>query len=335
MLGGTGTGKTTYLIGMYAELSAGIDNYFMSADHDTDIDLARAWDALVDDGILPRATNESKAYEFTFRYGFDPLLMLDWVDYRGGAMSETTDSPGTAALITRLGESDSLYLTLDGALLASVLAGEARGEQRLRSVVGRYSAILGRVGDERRENDLVPPSVVVLVTKGDLMRDRLAGTGEERQARITRWAVDLFGQVFRPDWDSAVCVVSLGRLGESVESRIDPRRVEPAGIHKPMIFSLYSFYRRAARAFEAEAARVRGIHGRGLSELEQMRSRVMTRFLGHQKVSELGQAVEQASQYVYEMESLAHECLSRTSVLEGELLDVPTFIDGQWMNGGQ
>jgi hypothetical protein len=179
MLGGTGSGKTTYLVGMYAELSAGIDNYYLGSDQDTDVDLTNAWSALIEDGILPVATGESRPFEFMFRYGADPLLALTWLDYRGGAMRDRTDAPGTAELLTRLGESDSLYLTLDGGLLAAVLDGESMAERRLRDLVGRYSTILSRVVDERRAKQLYSPSIVVLVTKGDLAR---TPTGESAGA---------------------------------------------------------------------------------------------------------------------------------------------------------
>src|SRR5690349_3434873 len=117
MLGTQGSGKTMYLYGMYAKLSAGESGFFLYADdHDIDLSLAEGWDALTSDGLLPPPTDEKpQRYPFVLNDGFQKILELDWVDYRGGAWmsrvngSEAADAP---AMLQRLENSDSIYLVL-------------------------------------------------------------------------------------------------------------------------------------------------------------------------------------------------------------------------------
>src|SRR5690242_3163575 len=91
MLGPANSGKSTFLLGMYAILSGGDHGYFMhAAEADQDLDLSEAWDALIDDGILPPPTAETfeRQYDFVFKYGFSSILEIDWLDYRGGAIAD-------------------------------------------------------------------------------------------------------------------------------------------------------------------------------------------------------------------------------------------------------
>ncbi|MFI6324044.1 hypothetical protein ACIBG8_41420 [Nonomuraea sp. NPDC050556] len=335
MLGGTGSGKTTYLIGMYAHLSAGLQRFFLHADdHDTDLDLSDAWSAMIEDGLLPAPTNEGelRVYPFTFRYGMDPLLTLDWIDYRGGAIRDRSGKGDTDAVLARLVESDSVYVTLDGALLADHLGGQGNASIRLRDVVGRYSRMISDIADKRREQQLIPPSIVILVTKGDLLRPLLAGDGLARRRQLTAWIRDeLFTQYFREDWDTAVCIATIGAIGRPSDSRVDPNSLNPAGLHKPMLFSLFSYYRHASRvfAYQAELAKRQGAERAG--QYESINSRAMSRVLGRKRLRELNGELSELGGIFSSMTGLAQECQVRADILQGELLDTSMYIDGRWM----
>jgi hypothetical protein len=329
MVGNTGSGKTTYLIGMYAEMSNGVDNYFLTSHQDTHVDLTDAWARLVEDGLLPTATDESKSFSFMFRYGTAPLLSMEWIDYRGSDVRGKSDNPTTAALLERLGESDSLYFTFDGALLASVLAGETGAERKFRETTGLYNNMLVEVLDKRNAANLIPPSIVLLVTKSDLLIDQLSGDARERRCKIVDWISGRFGQAFAPDRDVAVCIVSLGELGDDPVERVEARLVDPIQVHKPMVFTLFSFYRRAAMLFEAHGQQMREQGYREARELENLRAASFSRVLGRKKAKELEEAARNSAQTMEALEELAGGCWDRVRVLEGELLDIDTFVGGQ------
>src|SRR5262245_58426977 len=89
MLGVSGCGKTTLLHGMYAMLSAGVSGY-LTYTHDPDVgnDLDAAWGALADRGVMPEPTSDQPAeYDFVFTNGIEPLVRINCVDFRGGAMT--------------------------------------------------------------------------------------------------------------------------------------------------------------------------------------------------------------------------------------------------------
>ena len=329
MLGTKGTGKTTYLLGMYAEMAAGVEKYFMTSDHGTHVRLTTDWDALVEEGRLPKATNNSQVYEFRFRYGMATLLALDWLDYRGGAITSTVEEePAVTEVIGRLAETDSLYLTFDGSLLASVLAGEARGERQLKRAVALYNNLLAFVSDRRREAGLVQPSLVLLVTKSDRLIEYLSGDSEERQRKVVDWITGQFEQIFEPGRDVAVRTVSLGELGRDPE-KVEPSVVDPVRVHKPMVFTLFAWYRRQAILFEASAEAVRARGQRELQALGATQVPGIKRFLGRKRANELAAASRRSGEEAALLAQLANECWARVRVLEGELDDVDMFVDGE------
>ncbi|MFD0635025.1 hypothetical protein ACFQ9X_29295 [Catenulispora yoronensis] len=62
MLGTKGSGKTTYLLGMYAVLSAGVQGHtLVTTDLDDDEDMADAWYELCDNGRVPRRPPRSRS----------------------------------------------------------------------------------------------------------------------------------------------------------------------------------------------------------------------------------------------------------------------------------
>jgi hypothetical protein len=335
MLGGTGSGKTTYLIGMYAHLSAGLENFFLHAvNHDVDIELSSAWSAMIEDGLLPQANTEEggiQTYDFIFRYGLDPLLTLNWIDYRGGALRDRSEKQDVSSLLSRLSQSDSVYITLDGALLADVLTTDRGADRRLQDAVGRYARLISEISDKRREEDLIPPSIVVLVTKGDLLRPLLPGNAQERRQQVREWMVDLLKQCFRDDWDTAVCIVSIGSIGRPSSSRVDPNTIDPASIHKPMVFSLYSYYRRAAVAFRHEVNRVQEAGTDRLKQRDEIRGRTVRRLLGATELKKLETELGELNRYYDLLQRLVSECQYRSDILADELIDTPMHINGRWI----
>lgn len=320
---------------MYAQLSAGLQRFFLHADdHDIDLDLSTAWSAMIEEGILPPPTNQDQLmiYPFTFRFGMDPLLRLDWIDYRGGAIRDRKGTGDADAVLARLVESDSVYVTLDGALLADHLSDIGNASVRLRDVVGRYSRMIADIADKRREQQLIPPSIVVLITKGDLLRPVLPGEGLTRRRQLSALVrEELFSQYFRHDWDTAVCVATIGNIGRPIGQVVDVNAVDPAGLHKPMIFSLFSFYRHASKAFAYQANVAKQQGAQRTSQYEAINSKRMRRLLGRKQLREINAELNDLGDVVSSMTELASKCQYRADILQGELLDTSMYIDGLWM----
>jgi hypothetical protein len=152
-LGNKGSGKTTFLLGMYADLSGGRKGYFLNAsDPDVDLSLAGKWEKLLDDGALPPPNQaDNIPYSFLFLDGIQPLLAVDWLDYRGGALDDETgaasqDVPG---LHERLNRSDCIYLVVDGGYLVEPVRSSTRAGIMQRAGLRRMTSLLQKAVRER------------------------------------------------------------------------------------------------------------------------------------------------------------------------------------------
>ena len=119
MLGTTGAGKTSYLLGMYAVMQTGIQGFTLAAkDIDMDLELTERWEQLIslegeDRWPAPNAA-ATEHYAFDFSYGFRPLIGFEWLDYRGLALSDRSEEQDVQELSARLSESKCLFLCISG-----------------------------------------------------------------------------------------------------------------------------------------------------------------------------------------------------------------------------
>jgi Double-GTPase 2 len=261
MLGGTNSGKTMFMLGMYNTLAVGMHGYFMfTEDPDQDLDLREEWDALLSDGTLPAATvmQASRQFGFVFNHGFTPLVSIDWMDYRGGAVDARKDEADVPVLLQRLADSDSIYLVLDGQKLAPWLNGSASLDEVKGALkVGRVSALVHRAVSQRVKNDLPVPSFAVVITKADLLR----GPGRTLRVALDRVVNEALRELaplaFDEEISAFVCPVKVGNFGvrQNDSAPVSVSDVDPVGLHRPMIFSLMHYLTEGMGARRAEQAR--------------------------------------------------------------------------------
>ncbi|MCX4699204.1 hypothetical protein [Streptomyces sp. NBC_01373] len=247
MLGPSLSGKTTFLLGMYSVLSAGLNNYFLHAtDWDQNLDLTEAWDALVDDGLLP-PPNEAdmvKPYSFVFREHLNPLLSIDWLDYRGGALDDRLrgEDSDTRTLIARLDMSDAVYLVLDGRYLRDPVTPNTIARVRRVTKAQHMTRLLQQTIDNRRKADQPPPAVIILVTKADLVAE--ARHPADRSViwdQLVQDVTQVLPVCFLQGITTLVCPVMLGHFGVEETQQVDPQSVQPMGLHRPLLFSLLRY----------------------------------------------------------------------------------------------
>ena len=245
-LGAANSGRSIFLLGMYDILSAGLHGYFtFTEDPDQAVDLRDAWDLLTDEGELPppNATDNSKHYRFVFSHGFTPLVTIDWMDYRGGALDDRRDSGSDVLeLRARLERSDSIYLVLDGGSLASWLDDPVKRTvvQKKLKVQAMSSQVLQAVTN-RKQNGLPLPSLAVLITKVDLLRgaDRSVG---QALATVVHGLPELLPVVWADGVTALICPVKVGDFGANSTGIVNVSTIDPVGLHRPMIFSLMHYF---------------------------------------------------------------------------------------------
>nr|WP_281262167.1 hypothetical protein [Umezawaea tangerina] len=242
MLGASGSGKTTYLHGMFTQLARGSGDFgLFERDPDLELDLIEGWRALAEHGVVPEATDENpRFYEFVLQHREHTAATMSWADFRGGALFTRSDQHSDVLrLRSRLMESDSIHLVLDGGTLA-----EARlphDVPRLATTLGaeRMSTLVRGVVDARAAQGLALPSIVVLITKADRIVNAAHANGvphDKRLAEVIVAVIDMLPVLSRTRLTAMVCPVQVGWFGEA-EHNIDPARVDTQRLHQPILFS--------------------------------------------------------------------------------------------------
>ncbi|MEO0684704.1 MAG: hypothetical protein AAFY76_06550 [Cyanobacteria bacterium J06649_11] len=227
MLGYTGAGKTCYMAAMYAVMKLGISGFnFSEQDLDRDLHLTDEWDALIDQHVWPQPSDENaakKPYKFKFTYGFKPVMNFEWLDYRGGALSDSSSQADVQTLRNHIQQSSCLLFCISAEDLARPKM------QRVRK--SRADRMMSFVSDSIQPSENRPFPVVFVITKFDQYPEPNDAEGVvERIKEIfpTFWA--------SPGWLTSVCPVSLGKgLHE------DPANgeIDPVNVQMPVIFALF------------------------------------------------------------------------------------------------
>lgn len=253
MLGASQSGKTMFLHGMYATMSAGFAGYFLyTKDPDDDLDLMDAWELLCEEGAVPEVgtENSEKRFELVLKRGLDSLMEIDLVDFRGAAAYDRTEVQDASAIQARLRRSDSIYLVLDGAHLAQWVLDVRdlpstaqlvtnRANDRLK--LARPIRLINNVAAQRRDANEPLPSLIILITKRDLLPE-LTGMSEQAALRIVSsrlsWLVPI---VEEKGMHAALCPVQIGRFGNKPGQDVDSSAIDPVGLHYPFLFSLWYY----------------------------------------------------------------------------------------------
>ena len=234
MLGTSGAGKTSYLLGMYAIMQTGVQGFTLSAkDLDLDLELTERWEKLIsvkgeDRWPTPNAA-AMEHYSFNFSYGFRPLIGFEWLDYRGLALSDRSTEQDVQDLIQYLAQSQCLFLCISGEhLVESVTPNTVREvkSDRMNQFIQQY------ISENKHPTNQDPFPVAIVITKYDLChhRDR-----DEIIADVQK----LFQALFTPNtgWLTMICPVSLGK--ELCED-LGNASIVPVNVHLPVVFAVYA-----------------------------------------------------------------------------------------------
>ncbi len=231
MLGTAGAGKTCFLVGMYADMSGGRRGFTFSTNPDDDLDLSDKWSRLIEAGPdrwpLPTST-QPKSYTFGFNYGFRRIMEFDWIDYRGGALSDGSTEADVQELKRYLKQSSCVMLCVSGEHLQEP---KNAAVVRARTRIGRMNSFLTELREELGRQKKELPAVIIVVTKSDYCSSR---PREEIEEQIR----DLFNPLFSPGSGWLVSIGSVS-LGAGLAADTEKGEIAPDNIHLPLVFSIY------------------------------------------------------------------------------------------------
>ncbi|MBH0776581.1 hypothetical protein [Nocardia bovistercoris] len=330
MLGTGGSGKTSFLMGMYGAMANGVDGYFVHtpvrADH---IDLLGAWRKLLDSGSypLPNDMKGLKFYEFVLDLGFSGTIMeVDWLDYRGGALSDRNQAADTAALEERLAQSDSIYIVLDGAKLGAWMSAKMDGDADRPAALqedlgtGTINGYIMRAVHARRQLGRPLPSLVVLITKEDLLvaatRLSRAGALQAVEAQLRT----LLRVAFAPDTRALVNPTTLDAVGG--QDGMD------RSFKAPFIFTFTEYLRSAIAAEHQFLEAATAQRQRNADEIRLLETRLRGLFRPGRKgelSAEQRQIVAKAELHKANLEAMR----TQAATLEAELAGLRIYDSGE------
>ena len=326
-LGHSGSGKTTFLLGMYAVMSGGLHGYFLNAvDLDVDRDLARKWERLLDDGNLPPPnSNTAIPYEFDFLEGIHPLLRVDWLDYRGGALDDEAGglNSDVVEVQERLKLSDSIYLVLEGSYIAAPVTSSTKLPILRQAGLRRMTALLQASVQQRVESELPLPSVVILITKADLVP-------RERRGQMDAIVEDvraLLPICFSTGLSTLVCPVQLGDFGLVPTERVSTHDIAPRHLHKPIIFSLAEYMRQLSFAAAEGATSLEARRASLSADMVGMRSGPGA-LLRRSAISAAESEVAGVEEQIHSLRKVQQIATFRASALFADLAGLPIFRNG-------
>lgn len=307
MLGTTGSGKTCFMVGMYAVMQLGVHGFTLSAqDLDEDIELTDKWEQLSDGGDdrFPPGTAATHNYAFAFNYGFKKLMGFEWFDYRGGALRDKTDQSDVQELSNFLLQASCVFLCISGEHLVNKFESPNDAlKLASKTRVNRMSQFLSRLHEEKG-----PIPVVVAITKYDLCMHR---DSEEVREDIKK----LFSGLFAPDgkWLVTICPVSLGKGLAQDKSNAD---IDPVNLHLPLVFAIYSQLTQRAAYIKSQEASC----GQKLADMNK--KNFLARWWDSDKIDQMNDDLRKN-------QALSNEVEDKLSLLAKELGRAKIYFNGK------
>jgi hypothetical protein len=300
MLGTTGSGKTCFMVGMYAVMQLGVHGFTLSAqDSDEDIDLSDKWEQLLEGGEdrYPRATDQTHDYAFDFSYGFRKLMGFEWLDYRGAALKEKSTQADVQKLKENLLGSSCIFLCISGEDLVNPSQILALAKKTKADRMNQYLSQLEK-----------PVPVVIAITKYDycIHRDK---------NDIFKDIQQLFGALFTKggEWLVMICPVSLGK---ALATDTNEGIIEPVNLHLPLAFAIYSKYCQQISQRRNEENSL----SRDLKDLKE--KNFIMRWLKSEEIQQKDNALKRTQQQTNELQE-------KMRLLASELGRVPVYLNGE------
>ncbi|MBT0773267.1 hypothetical protein KIH74_30260 [Kineosporia sp. J2-2] len=341
MIGAPGCGKTTYFLGMYATMSSGLQGYFLvTEDLDLDLELSENWDGMCDDGEMPAPTNGEvpRTFPLVFRNGLQTILRFSWEDYRGGAMSNRADDEvavDATHLLERVHRSDSIYLVVNGNELLEPVTQASLQQVRRATKSRRMNAVLQDTTRRRQEEGRPVPSMVVLVTKSDLIARANPGVGkEELVERIADSARALLPSCFQEGTNTLICPVRIGEFSGDAQKQVAPEDVSPRNLHFPMIFSFLNYLDGQVESTRARLDSTRSLIAGNRGEADRMNSTFVGRMFKGGEIGRLRSAAITAEAEITTLTQDLNRSERQLTALSEDLrsalknCDVAVFQDG-------
>jgi len=309
IVGTMGSGKTTYLAGMYYIMSSGLKGFTLSTDHDSDLNLERMWETMMDASIgvsrFPPLSDQVKEYEFKLKYGYKEIMSFDWIDYPGGALKHSSNSEMYTKFMENLKESACLLLCIDGNAFSS----EVDDPSMYLKMQGarNYGQIINEFVDQ---NDCLPP-VSIIITKYDLCTSN--------STEIVDYIKDAFSPLFIEDggknFDKLVSIIPI-TMGKNIASQSFRGELAPVNIHLPIAFAIWC-------TIASYISKLKLIISETQGTIDTRKKGIFNRIFGSGTTNEMVQFLETNNKILAKLEEDSNRLLGELNKKK-----IPTFLNG-------
>ena len=236
-LGLSGSGKTCYVLGLYAQMSMGVNQFNITTENDIARDLENRMDILGDKtkgkDRFPYGTtsNDCRDYRFKLHYQNAPIISVSWMDYAGGLLHDKGEkSEGYEKLSKSIEESTALYIFIDGEKLCHQTLEDKKYEIKWHC----SSKINPFITQFANTHDVLPP-IIFVITKMDLWQQHFINDDNELLQVIS----ECFGSVFGDKTENVY--ITSTTLGSNITDNNYQGKAEP-DMHIPFFIGLYHEY---------------------------------------------------------------------------------------------
>jgi len=251
---------------MYDTMRLGSNGFtFAARDLDVDRELTDVWERMAAPTSgkrpWPPTTDDMRAYDFDFNFGFQRFMTFSWLEYPGAVIYSTDKDEMRPALQESLNQADGILVCLPSDKLL-----ESEKTQKFQKAinVGEINRMFAELRNLKGSSEELP-AVILVFTKFDLFAKHvLEGQGpmgdDQRTAflnnKIERIARETFSGLFNQGvgWSVLVCPVSLGL---DLPEKRDLAALDPINMDLPVLFTFLEFARQVGRLRQADIQALR------------------------------------------------------------------------------
>ena len=282
MLGDSSSGKTCFMLGMYAAIQNGSKFSLKATDPDEGVEMATLWSTIVGESgeeRWPRGTDTPQIYNFELCYAYKSLIEFEWLDYRGGSMLDISSDDNVRTLRNYAAESNGLFFCISGKDLREPVTEANLQNIAIKSKANLMGQYLQYLNINRRPARKKTFPIVIIVTKYDYCYHR-------NKIELMEDVKKMFPPLFAPnsDWLVMICPVTLGK--ELAEDS-DNGKIEPKNLDIPVAFVLYCILTEQARIQDEKLTEID-------DQLEVLESNLFNRWINRRKIRRLNESLRQA-----------------------------------------
>lgn len=282
MLGDSSSGKTCFMLGMYAAIQNGSKFSLKATDPDEGVEMATLWSTIVGESgeeRWPRGTDTPQIYNFELCYAYKSLIEFEWLDYRGGSMLDISSDDNVRTLRNYAAESNGLFFCISGKDLREPVTEANLQNIAIKSKANLMGQYLQYLNINRRPARKKSFPIIIMVTKYDYCYHR-------NKRELMEDVKKMFPPLFAPnsDWLVMICPVTLGK--ELAEDS-DHGKIEPRNLDIPVAFVLYCILTEQARIQDEKFTEID-------DQLEVLESNLFNRWINRRKIRRLNESLRQA-----------------------------------------